>query len=110
MVWVSPSNRCTILHGDETLFNPVTLLSLVAPLAVGMLLGYLLRNRKRVKLEKASLAIIIILIFSLGFSIGSNTELLNSLPKVGLNALIIAVLAILFSIAFIKAGRKLVKA
>ena len=87
----------------------MTLLSLTAPLAAGMLLGYLLRNRKRIKFEKASLAIIVILIFSLGFSISSNNELLNALPKVGLNALIISLLTILFSIAFVKAGRKMVK-
>ena len=98
-----------IRRGDETLFNPLTLLSLTAPLAAGILVGYLLRNRKRIKLEKASLAIIVILIFSLGFGIGSNNELLNALPKVGINALIISVLTILFSIAFIKAGRKMVK-
>jgi uncharacterized membrane protein YbjE (DUF340 family) len=88
----------------------MTLLSLTVPLAAGILLGYLLRNRKRIKLDKASLAVIIILIFSLGFSIGSNNELLNALPEVGFNALIIAVLTILFSIAFVKAGRKMVKA
>jgi hypothetical protein len=62
-----------------------------------------------VKLDKASLAVIVILIFSLGFGIGSNNELLNALPKVGFNALIISVLTILFSIAFVKAGRRMVK-
>jgi uncharacterized membrane protein YbjE (DUF340 family) len=92
------------------MFNPITLLSLTVPLAAGMLLGYLLRNRKRMKLDKASLAVIVVLIFSLGFSIGSNNDLLNAMPKVGLNALTIAVLTILFSIAFVKAGRKMVKA
>ena len=88
----------------------MTLLTLIIPLAVGILLGYLLRNRKRIKLDKASLAVIVILIFSLGFSIGSNNELLNAMPQVGLNALIISVLTILFSIAFVKAGRRMVKA
>ena len=87
----------------------MTLLSLIIPLAVGILLGYLLRNRKRIKLDKVSLAVIVILIFSLGFGIGSNNELLNALPKVGFNALIISVLTILFSIAFVKAGRRMVK-
>jgi len=87
----------------------MTLLSLIIPLAVGILLGYLLRNRKLVKLDKASLAVIVILIFSLGFGIGSNNELLKALPKVGFNALIISVLTILFSIAFVKAGRRMVK-
>jgi uncharacterized transporter YbjL len=98
-----------ILCGDETLFNPMTLLNLIIPLAAGILLGYLLRNRKRIKLDKASLAVIVILIFSLGFGIGSNNELLNAVPKVGFNALVISVLTILFSIAFVKAGRRMVK-
>ena len=80
------------------------------PLVAGVLLGYLLRNRKQPKLEKFSLAIIVILIFSLGFGIGSNNELLAALPQVGLQALVIAGLAILFSIAFVKAGKRLVKA
>ncbi len=80
------------------------------PLVAGVLLGYLLRNRKQPKLEKFSLAIIVILIFSLGFGIGSNNELLAALPQVGLQALVIAGLAILFSIAFVKAGKRLIKA
>jgi uncharacterized membrane protein YbjE (DUF340 family) len=98
------------VHGDETLFNPITLLTLIIPLAAGIGLGYLLRNRKHVKLDKASFAVIVILIFSLGFGIGSNNELLSALPNVGFNALIISVLTILFSIAFVKAGRRMVKA
>jgi uncharacterized membrane protein YbjE (DUF340 family) len=88
----------------------MTLLNLIIPLATGILLGYSFRNRKRIKLDKASLAVIIILIFSLGFGIGSNNELLNAMPKVGLNALVISALTILFSIAFVKAGRRMVKA
>jgi uncharacterized membrane protein YbjE (DUF340 family) len=92
------------------MFNPITLLSLIVPLAAGIFLGHLLRNRKRIKLDKASLAIIVILIFSLGFGIGSNNELLDAMPKVGFNALIISVLTILFSIVFMKAGRRMVKA
>jgi uncharacterized transporter YbjL len=87
----------------------MTLLNLIIPLAAGILVGYLLRNRKRIKLDKASLAVIVILIFSLGFGIGSNNELLNAVPKVGFNALVISVLTILFSIAFVKAGRRMVK-
>jgi len=92
------------------LLNPITLLNLIIPLVAGILLGYLLRNRKRIKLDKASLAVIVILIFSLGFGIGSNNELLNAMPKVGFNALIISVITILFSIAFVMAGRRMVRA
>jgi uncharacterized membrane protein YbjE (DUF340 family) len=90
------------------LFNPLTLVYLIVPLVVGVLSGYLLRNRKLPKLDKISLAIIVILIFSLGFGIGSNNQLVFSLPQVGGQALLISVLAIIFSIFFVKAGKKLV--
>jgi len=91
-------------------FNPISLLYLIIPLIAGIAIGYLSRNKKQVRLEKVSLAIIVVLIFSLGFGIGSNNELLASMPQVGLQALVISVLAILFSIAFVIAGRRLVKA
>jgi hypothetical protein len=84
------------------------LVYLMVPLAIGVSLGYLLRNRKIPKLDKLSQAVIIVLIFSLGFSIGSNNELLASLPIVGVQALVIAVLAIVFSVAFVKLGKRVV--
>ena len=89
------------------MFNPFTLVYLVVPLVAGILLGYLFKDKKLPKLDKLSLAVIVVLIFSLGFGIGSNNELLASLPLVGFQALVIATLAILFSIAFIKMGKKL---
>lgn len=89
------------------MFNPFTLVYLVVPLVAGILLGYLFKDKKLPKLDKLSLAVIVVLIFSLGFGIGSNNELLASLPQVGFQALVIATLAILFSIAFIKMGKKL---
>jgi uncharacterized membrane protein YbjE (DUF340 family) len=90
--------------------DPLTLVYLTVPLVVGVVSGYLVRNRRQVKLEKPIVAIVVVLIFSLGFSIGSNSELLAALPQVGLQALVIAVLAIVLSVAFVMAGRKLVKA
>ncbi len=92
------------------MFNPLTLLELIIPLIFGVISGYLLRKRKLPKLDKLSLGVIVVLIFSLGFGIGSNNELLAALPQVGLQALVISSLAILFSIAFVKAGKRLVKA
>jgi uncharacterized membrane protein YbjE (DUF340 family) len=93
---------------NVALFDPLTFVYLIVPLLLGILLGYLLRDRKLPKLDKASLAVVVILIFALGFGIGANNELLSSLPQVGAQGLVIAALAILFSIAFVKAGKKLV--
>lgn len=80
---------------------------LVVPLVAGMLLGYSLREKRKVNLGKATFGIILVLIFSLGFGIGSNSELLNSLPDVGLSAVVIASLAIVFSVVLVKAVRKM---
>jgi len=85
------------------------LINLIIPLIAGILLGYFLRNKKRVKLDKVIFWAIIALIFSLGFSIGSNSKLLNSLPTVGLTAIIISVMTILFSVFFVKIAKKVVK-
>jgi uncharacterized membrane protein YbjE (DUF340 family) len=87
-------------------FDSLMFVYLIVPLVIGILLGFLFRDRRMPKLDRASLAVVVILIFSLGFGIGSNNELLSSLPQVGAQGLVIAVLAILFSILFVKAGKK----
>ena len=85
------------------------LINLIIPLIAGILLGYFLRNKKHLRLDKVIFWAIIVLIFSLGFSIGSNSKLLNSLPTVGVTAIIISVMTILFSMFFLKIARKAVK-
>jgi len=85
------------------------MLNLLVPLVAGTLLGYLLRNRRRFDIGSVTFWVIITLIFSLGFSIGSSNELLSSLPRVGLNAVVILFLAVLFSVVFVKSARKVVK-
>jgi uncharacterized membrane protein YbjE (DUF340 family) len=82
---------------------------LVVPLVAGILAGYALRKRWHADLSKATFAIIIVLIFSLGYSIGSNNDVLSSLPRVGWNALFMASLAIVFSIALVELVRRKVK-
>jgi hypothetical protein len=81
---------------------------LIPPLIAGMVVGYYLRGKKLLNSGKLLLGIILMLIFSLGFSIGSNAELLAIMPSVGFNALVLLVMALLFSILFVKAARKLV--
>jgi hypothetical protein len=91
-----------------TLIN-ITVLFLVIPLAAGILVGYLLREKKKINLDKTTLAIILVLIFSLGFTIGSDNNLLASIPKVGMSALVMAVSAITFSVLFVVLARRRLK-
>jgi len=85
-----------------------SVLYLTIPLAAGIIAGFLLREKRRVDVSRVNVAIILVLIFSLGFSIGVNSELLNSLPRVGVSALAMATLAIAFSVFFtVLVGRKL---
>jgi len=85
------------------------MLNFIVPLIAGILLGYVLRNKKRVNLSQVTFGAIVVLIFSLGFSIGSSNELLGAMPRVGLNAVVVLMLALLFSVVFVKAARKMVR-
>lgn len=87
----------------------LNLVVLIVPLVAGVSLGYALRRKRQASLSKVTFGIIIVLIFSLGFSIGSNNEVLSSLPRVGVSALVIAFLAILFSIIFVELIRRKVR-
>jgi uncharacterized transporter YbjL len=87
----------------------LNLLGFAFPLIAGTLLGYFLRDKKRINLGRITFGTILALIFSLGFSIGSNNELLGVMPKVGLNAVVILTLTILFSVVFLKAAGKMVR-
>jgi len=92
-----------------TMFNPMIMIDLMVVLVAGMALGFVFRNRKRVNLEKVTLSTILALIFSLGFNIGSDNELLASMPRVGVNALLISLLTIVFSVVFLEIARKAVR-
>jgi hypothetical protein len=79
----------------------LTILYLIIPLVAGILIGYAIRERKRVDLKRVTFIIILTLIFSLGFTIGSNNDILLSIPRVGVSALAMATLAIIFSVIFV---------
>ena len=83
--------------------------SLLIPLIAGILLGIFLQNKKRVNLGKATFAVIIVLIFSMGFMIGSNNELLASMYRIGFDSIIIVLLSVSFSVILVMAVKKVVK-
>ena len=85
-------------------------LFLVFPLALGILIGYFLRDRRRLNIDSLVSGVILVLIFCLGFSMASNGELLALLPNVGLTTIVLLAMTLLFSIIFVKAARRIAKA
>jgi hypothetical protein len=87
----------------------ITIIYLMIPLAAGILSGYWLRQRKDINFNRVTFAVILVLIFSLGFTIGSNNDMLTSIPAVGASALGIAASAIIFSVLFVVLVRRKLK-
>jgi uncharacterized membrane protein YbjE (DUF340 family) len=85
------------------------MLYLTVSLVAGILLGFVWRGKKHLDFSKATSVVIVVLIFSMGFMIGSNNDLLASMHKIGINAVIIVLLSIFFSVVFVKAANKMVK-
>jgi len=84
------------------------LVRIIVPLAAGIAVGYFLRGRQP-SLDKILSGSILALIFCLGFSIGSNNEFLDALPHVGVASTVLLASAIIFSIAFVKIARRILK-
>jgi len=82
---------------------------LTLSLALGLVVGYRLRGKNVHKVEGLIFGSILALIFSLGFSIGSNSELLAVMPSVWFNALVLLAMALFFSVVCAKLAMKLVK-
>ncbi len=81
----------------------------IVPLIAGIGLGYLLRNKRQIRFGRLLFWVILVLIFSLGFSIGSNGDLLNALPDIAGASVILVLLTIGFSSVFVRIAMKLVK-
>ncbi len=76
------------------------MIEVLALMLAGWLVGLALRGMKKVGIgvDKAILIAIFLLLFFMGLGVGSNQQLLGSLPILGVNAIIIAVGATLGSL------------
>lgn len=64
---------------------------------VGIGIGYLLRHQSLPWIQKAITFLIWLLLFLLGLEVGQNEQVIRSLPTLGLEALVIAVVCVLGS-------------
>lgn len=72
--------------------------TIIGLMLTGMLLGFLLRNRKLSWIHKVITVLIWLLLFLLGIDVGGNREIINSLHTIGLEALVITLGAVLGSV------------
>lgn len=64
----------------------------------GMLIGYLLRNKRFTWISKVITLLIWLLLFLLGIDVGGNESIISGLHTIGLEALIITIAALLGSV------------
>ncbi len=76
------------------------MLTVILVMAIGIIIGYLIRNYNRwVRLaDKLTMWAIYLLLFLLGIAIGANEVIVKSLPKLGLKALLISLGGVLGSV------------
>ena len=82
------------------------MLKVVGIMVLGIVLGYLIRNKsKAIALtSKLTMWAIYLLLFLLGVAIGANEIIVKNLPKLGLQALLISISCILGSVLVAWAG------
>lgn len=73
------------------------MLIVIAMMFSGIAFGYIMRSRKINGIHKAITMLVWALLFVLGVEVGGNPRIIAALPTLGLEALFIAVLAILGS-------------
>ena len=64
---------------------------------IGIGLGYLLRRQSLPWINKAITALIWLLLFLLGIEVGQNERIIRSLPTLGVEAFVIAIVCVLGS-------------
>ena len=72
--------------------------TIIGLMLTGMLLGFLLRNRRLSWIHRIITVLIWLLLFLLGIDVGGNREIINGLHTIGLEALVITLAAVLGSV------------
>lgn len=65
----------------------------VAFIFMGILVGYVVRKQHTEWLSKAITLLVWVLLFLMGIEVGGNERIMQSLPTLGIEALVVAVLA-----------------
>lgn len=74
----------------------------IACLFAGILVGYLCRRRNLRRINLLITFLVWILVFLLGVEVGGNREVISALPRLGLDASLIAIAGVMGSAVFAK--------
>ena len=84
-------NKSYIKHHTSSMFTVIGIMF------IGIGLGYLLRRQSLPWINKAITALIWLLLFLLGIEVGHNERIIRSLPTLGVEAFVIAIVCVLGS-------------
>lgn len=84
-------NKSYIKHHTSSMFTVIGIMF------IGIGLGYLLRRQSLPWINKAITALIWLLLFLLGIEVGQNERIIRSLPTLGVEAFVIAIVCVLGS-------------
>ena len=84
-------NKSYIKHHTSSMFTVIGIMF------IGIGLGYLLRRQSLPWISKAITALIWLLLFLLGIEVGQNERIIRSLPTLGVEAFVIAIVCVLGS-------------
>ena len=84
-----------ITHNSE--LRTRIMFTVIGIMFIGIGLGYMLRQQSLPWINKAITALIWLLLFLLGIEVGHNERIIRSLPTLGLEAFIIAIVCVLGS-------------
>lgn len=84
-------NKSYIKHHTSSMFTVIGIMF------IGIGLGYLLRRQSLSWINKAITALIWLLLFLLGIEVGQNERIIRSLPTLGVEAFVIAIVCVLGS-------------
>ena len=73
------------------------MLIVISAMLAGVFVGYLLRRRHLGGLPRIIMGLILLLLFLLGLDVGSDEHIVKSIPALGVEALVIAVISTVFS-------------
>lgn len=78
----------------------ITIFAIIGSLTTGLIVGYIIKGKELPGIGKILTVLVWILLFGLGIKVGTDEEVVDKLPIIGMEALIITIGAVIGSLFF----------